>query len=86
MVKDFQNSGKFPCLTFFCSSHAKIMCCKTQQGNYYTIEGPGNLAYNSRVEQYVIDNCRDVYEFSTGWIREIKQFLQEKESKELEIC
>ena len=69
---------------FFCCSHAKMMCCKTDAGNYYAIEGSGNLAYNSRVEQYIIDNDRMVYEFSLSWMAEIKEFLKGK--KELEIC
>ncbi len=69
---------------FFCSSHAKTFSCKTDQGNYYTIEGSGNMAYNSRIEQYVIDNDQAVYDFSCNWMREIKEFLKDK--KELEIC
>lgn len=36
---------------FFCSSHAKVMSCRTASGQFYTIEGSGNLAYNSRVER-----------------------------------
>lgn len=69
---------------FFCCTHAKMMACRTDAGNYYAIEGSGNLAYNSRVEQYVIDNDRMIYEFSLSWMAEIKDFLKGK--KELEIC
>ena len=69
---------------FFCSSHAKTFACVTGQGNYYTLEGSGNMAYNSRVEQYVIDNDKKMYEFTALWMGEIKAFLKGK--KELEIC
>ena len=69
---------------FFCSSHAKTFACVTDQGNYYTLEGSGNMAYNSRVEQYVIDNDKKMYEFTALWMGEIKAFLKGK--KELEIC
>ena len=69
---------------FFCQSHAKTFSCKTEQGNYYTMEGSGNMAYNSRVEQYVIDNDKELYKFTKQWMQEIKEFLAG--TKELEVC
>ena len=69
---------------FFCSSHAKIFTCRTDAGNYYTLEGSGNMAYNSRVEQYVIDNDKGLYDFTVSWVDSIKKFLHGK--KELEVC
>lgn len=69
---------------FYCSSHAKAFSCATDQGNYYTLEGSGNMSYNSRIEQYVIDNARDMYAFTCQWMAEIKEFLRDK--KELEVC
>lgn len=67
---------------FFASSHAKTFSCATSNGNFYTLEGSGNLAFNSRLEQYVIDNDKALYEFSCSWMSEIKVFLEGK--KELE--
>jgi len=67
---------------FFASSHAKTFSCSTSKGNYYTVEGSGNLAFNSRLEQYVIDNDKALYDFSCSWMSEIKVFLEGK--KELE--
>ncbi|MBA1446111.1 MAG: hypothetical protein FE835_14640 [Gammaproteobacteria bacterium] len=69
---------------FFCSSHAKAFSCSTEAGNFYTLEGSGNMAYNSRVEQYVIDNDEQMYKFTCEWMSRIKEFLQE--TKELEVC
>lgn len=63
---------------FFCSSHAKVFSCKTDQGNYYTVEGSGNLAYNSRIEQYIIDNDEALYTFTCSWFQQIKEFLKGK--------
>lgn len=68
---------------FYCNSHAKLMACRTESGNHYLIEGSGNHAFNSRVEQYVIDNDPALYDFTCSWMREIKEFLADK--KELEI-
>ena len=63
---------------FFCSSHAKIMSMKTVDGNYYSIEGSGNMSYNSRVENYCLDNDKELYNFTTGWMSEIKDHLKGK--------
>lgn len=63
---------------FFCSSHAKMFSCHTIGHNYYTLEGSGNLAFNSRVEQYVIDNDKGMYDFSCSWMKDIKVFLEGK--------
>lgn len=79
--KMFIGHGKIS--MFFASSHAKMFSCVTSDGNYYTCEGSGNLAFNSRVEQYVIDNDRGMYEFSCSWLADIKVFLDGK--KELDI-
>lgn len=58
------------------------MSFKTAE-NYYTVEGSGNLSYNSRIEQYIIDNDISMFEFTKTWINEIKVYLQGK--KELTI-
>jgi hypothetical protein len=67
----------------FASSHAKIVAMKTNENNHYIIEGSGNLSYNSRIEQYVIDNCVKLYDFTIKWIDEIQEYLKNK--KELII-
>lgn len=60
---------------FFCSSHAKVMAMRTRAGNHYVIEGSGNHAENSRVEQYVIDNDQGVHDWVCGWMQEIRAFV-----------
>ena len=61
----------FPIL--FIKSHAKISVLETEMGNYYTIEGSGNFSYNARLEQYIIDNDKSLFDFSEEWINEIKK-------------
>jgi len=63
---------------FFSSSHAKILSIKTKKGNFYSLEGSGNLSYNSRVENYCIDNDEKLYNFHCKWMEEIKVFLKGK--------
>ena len=61
----------------FLQSHAKIFAMQTKS-NYYIIEGSGNLSYNSRIEQYVIDNSKQIYQFTVNWVNEIVEYLTEK--------
>lgn len=61
---------------FFLSSHAKIMSIKTENDNYYTLEGSGNLSYNSRVEQYVLDNDKELFNFTLNWMHKVRKLLK----------
>ncbi len=63
---------------FFASAHSKIMSMKTENGNYYSLEGSGNLSFNSRVEQYVLDNDQGLYNFTKNWMGKIKDYLKGK--------
>ena len=69
---------------FFCNSHAKTFSCATERNNYFTLEGSGNMSWNSRVENYTLDNCKELYEFSCQWMSDIKKFVKDK--KEFEDC
>lgn len=69
---------------FFASAHSKIMSMKTESGNYYSLEGSGNLSFNSRVEQYVLDNDQGLYNFTKNWMGKIKDYLKGK--KELVLA
>lgn len=55
----------------FIYSHAKISILKTEKNNYYNIEGSGNFSFNARLEQYIIDNDKKLYQFSQEWISEL---------------
>src|SRR5699024_4136415 len=63
---------------YFASAHSKIMEIKTKKGNYYILERSGNLSFNSRVEQYVIDNDKELFNLTKDWMRKIKVFLKGK--------
>jgi hypothetical protein len=57
----------------YVNSHAKITLIKTKD-NYYNIEGSGNMSFNGRFEQYVIDNDKKFFDFSREWIKEIEKY------------
>lgn len=50
--------------------HAKVFCCRTKCGSFFVFEGSGNLSDNARLEQYVIDRSRRLYEFHAHWMTE----------------
>lgn len=52
-------------------NHAKIMAMKTTDGNHYVFEGSGNMSDNARIEQYVYDNNKDIFEFHKAWMNEL---------------
>jgi len=62
----------------FITSHAKINILETEKGNYYSIEGSGNFSYNARLEQYIIDNDKKLFDFSNEWIKEVEKLKKKK--------
>lgn len=60
----------------FVNSHAKIMAIRTNQ-NYYVIEGSGNMSFNGRIEQYIIDNDKALYFFTKNWMKEIEIIMKD---------
>lgn len=50
------------------NNHTKIILMKTDKGNYYVIEGSGNLSINARIEQYSFDNNKELFTFHKNWI------------------
>lgn len=52
-------------------NHTKIILLKTESGNFYVVEGSGNLSANARIEQYVVDNNKSIYVFHKNWITKL---------------
>jgi len=57
--------------TSFHNSHAKVFLAKTKCNKYIVFEGSGNLSHNERLEQYIFENNKSVYEFHKNWIDNI---------------
>jgi len=54
----------------FAPTHAKIAIMKTKCGKHIVFEGSGNMADNDRIEQYLLENNKQTYEFHKKWITE----------------
>lgn len=54
----------------FAWSHAKVTLIKTACGKHIVFEGSGNLSDNARIEQYMMENNKQAYEFHKAWIME----------------
>lgn len=51
-------------------NHSKVLAVKTKK-NYYVFEGSGNMSDNARIEQYVYENNKEVFEFHKSWMNEL---------------
>ncbi len=50
-------------------NHCKVLLmCNHSQGDYFTVEGSSNWTSNPRVEQYVLTNNKEVFDFHKNWI------------------
>ena len=57
--------------TSFCNSHAKVFLAKTKCDRHIVFEGSGNLSDNARIEQYIFEDNKSVYNFHKKWIDDI---------------
>lgn len=55
----------------FAVTHAKIFIAKTADGKHIVFEGSGNFSDNARIEQYLLEDNKEVYNFHKKWITEI---------------
>lgn len=55
----------------FARNHAKVFIAKTRCGKHIVFEGSGNLSDNARIEQYLLEDCPETYNFHREWIKEI---------------
>ena len=46
----------------------KISLIRTSCGRHLVMHGSANLRSSCNMEQFAIDNDRDLYEFHAGWI------------------
>lgn len=61
---------KHNCKHVYTHNHSKVLAAKTAL-NYYVFEGSGNMSDNARIEQYVYENNKQVFEFHKNWIKSI---------------
>jgi hypothetical protein len=57
--------------TSYYNSHAKVFLAKTKCDKHIVFEGSGNLSHNERLEQYIFENNKNVYDFHKNWIDKI---------------
>jgi hypothetical protein len=70
LVDDLKGLKQY-CNIVYTNNHTKIMTCKTKD-NYYTFEGSGNMSSNAQIEQYLLENNKEVYDFYNKVILNIK--------------
>lgn len=51
-------------------NHAKVILIKTKN-EYLIFEGSGNMSDNARIEQYLYENNKEVFNFHKKWIKNL---------------
>jgi len=69
-IIEFSNKNK-KTKVLFAWNHAKVFLANTKCGKYIVFEGSGNLSDNARIEQYIIENNQETYNFHKKWIHDI---------------
>lgn len=69
LLKSYCEKSKV-CRHRYTHNHAKVILIQTKE-NYYVFEGSGNMSDNARIEQYIFENNKQVYNFHLSWIEEI---------------
>lgn len=61
-------------------NHAKVLAVRDGLGNTYVLEGSANLSDNAKIEQLLLENIPETFEFHKGWIRdEVLKYERENE-------
>ena len=48
-------------------NHSKVLLMSNGK-DFYSVEGSSNWTGNPRLEQYVLTNCKSVYDFHRSWM------------------
>jgi len=59
------------CEHIYTHNHSKVLAVETVSGGFFVFEGSGNMSDNARIEQYVYENNKEVYEFHKDWMRRL---------------
>lgn len=51
-------------------NHAKVVLLE-HEGNYLSIEGSASFTTNPRIEQHVITNDKELWEFHSNWMESL---------------
>lgn len=62
--------GSSKCRHIYTHNHSKVLIIR-QGMNYYVFEGSGNMSDNARIEQYVYENNKEVYNFHKNWMEDL---------------
>jgi len=70
MLKEFCDNNKNT-NHIYTHNHAKVLVIKTVSNEHYIFEGSGNMSDNARIEQYIYENNKNVFEFHKQWMLDL---------------
>ena len=70
IIKDFAEQDS-RCRAAFVHNHSKVALIKTRCNKHFILEGSGNMSDNARIEQYILEQNKEVYDFHKEWMEEV---------------
>lgn len=70
MLKNYCEEHPDTCSMAFVHNHSKVVCIHSGD-DYYVMEGSGNMSDNARIEQYVYENDKRLFDFHKSWMRDL---------------
>lgn len=59
------------CNFIYLHNHAKVLAVRTTKDEYFVFEGSGNMSDNARIEQYVYEQNKKVFNFHKAWMLDL---------------
>jgi len=72
-LKAWCDSTKKDVKHIYTHNHSKVLAIRTKK-NYYIFEGSGNMSDNARIEQYIFENNKQVFDFHKQWMLELTKY------------
>lgn len=67
MLKEFADKSP-KCRHVYTHNHSKVVAIRTSGEDYFVFEGSGNMSDNARIEQYIYENSKEMFEFHKKWM------------------
>lgn len=82
MLKEFADANP-NCTHIYTHNHSKVVAIRTSAEEHFVFEGSGNMSDNARIEQYIYENSKKVFDFHKTWMLELANAAREAKNNQL---
>lgn len=69
-LKEFADNNP-RCKHVYTHNHAKVVAIRTSRDEHFVFEGSGNMSDNARIEQYIYESSKDMFNFHKKWMSDL---------------